>query len=84
MGCWERRSHQIATTPAATQPFTAVDLTGPIAILVGEEKYGLSRFWLDQADLSVLIPMAGKVNSLNVSVSAALLVYEAVKQRMGR
>jgi tRNA G18 (ribose-2'-O)-methylase SpoU len=34
--------------------------------------------------LSVLIPMAGKVNSLNVSVSAALLVYEAVKQRMGR
>jgi TrmH family RNA methyltransferase len=74
----------VATTPAATQPFTAVDLTGPIAILVGEEKYGLSRFWLDQADLSVLIPMAGKVNSLNVSVSAALLVYEAVKQRMGR
>ncbi len=74
----------VATTPAATQPYTAVDLTGPIAILVGEEKYGLSRFWLDQADLSVLIPMAGKVNSLNVSVSAALLVYEAVKQRMGR
>ncbi len=71
----------VATTPAASQPFTAVDLTGPIAILVGEEKYGLSKFWLEQADMSVLIPMAGKVNSLNVSVSAALLVYEAVKQR---
>lgn len=73
----------VATTPSATRPFTAVDLTGPIAILVGEEKYGLSDFWLGQADLSVLIPMAGKVNSLNVSVSAALLVYEAVKQRAG-
>lgn len=76
-----RRIALVATTPAATQPFTDVDLTGPIAILVGEEKYGLSDFWLSQADLSVLIPMIGKVNSLNVSVSAALLVYEAVKQR---
>lgn len=71
----------LATTPAATQSFTDLDLTGPLAILVGEEKYGLSRFWLEQADVRALIPMSGKVNSLNVSVSAALLVYEAVKQR---
>ncbi len=84
------RQHQIqvvATTPnpgpdgVLPLDFTQADLTQPIAILVGTEKYGLSEFWLTQADVRVRIPMLGRVNSLNVATSAALLMYEAVKQR---
>ena len=77
----------VATTPnpgpdgSLPQDFTETDLAQPVAILVGTEKYGLSDFWLNQADLRVRIPMLGRVNSLNVATSAALLIYEAVKQR---
>ena len=71
----------VASTPAAQQPYTREDLRGPLAIAVGTEDEGLTEFWLDQADAKVLIPMIGKVNSLNVSIAAALIVYEAVRQR---
>jgi len=71
----------VAATPAATQDFTQVDLRQPIAIAVGEERNGLSDTLLNAADIQVRIPMHGRVNSLNVSVSAAVLMYEAVKQR---
>lgn len=76
----------VATTPNPINGkpplvFTRFDYRAPCAILVGEEKYGLSDFWLRQADAAVRIPMAGRVNSLNVSVSAALVLYEAVRQR---
>jgi TrmH family RNA methyltransferase len=78
------RSRQIqvlAATPSAQRFYTEVDMTGPSAIVVGTEDEGLSDFWLDNADQKVLIPMRGRVNSLNVSIAAALLVYEAVRQR---
>ena len=76
----------LATTPNpinGKEPayYTQVDLTQPVAIVVGEEKNGLSDLWLKQADAPIKIPMTGKINSLNVSISAALCVYEAVKQR---
>ena len=71
----------VAATPAASRAYTAVDLTGPVAIAVGTEDEGLTPAWLAQADLAVRIPMAGRVNSLNVSAAAALLIYEAVRQR---
>jgi RNA methyltransferase, TrmH family len=71
----------VAATPQATALFTAVDMRGPLAIAVGGEKPGLSRAWIEQADVVVKIPMIGRVNSLNVSIAAALLVYEALKQR---
>lgn len=77
----ERHIKIVAAAPAAAHDFTALDLSGPLAIVVGAEKTGLTRRWLDQADLQVRIPMAGRVNSLNVSVAAALLVYEALRQR---
>ena len=48
---------------------------------MGEEKYGLSDFWLKNADVAVKIPMFGRINSLNVATSAALVIYEAVRQR---
>ena len=71
----------VATTPAATETYTQVDLTGPVAIIMGSEAEGLSRDWLAAADKQVQIPMNGAVDSLNVSVATALLLYEAVRQR---
>jgi TrmH family RNA methyltransferase len=52
-----------------------------VAIVVGAEREGVSAAWLDDADEAVAIPMFGRVNSLNVSIAAALLLYEAVRQR---
>ena len=71
----------LAATPSAEEEYTRQDLRGPLAIVVGTEAEGLSDFWLSQADMRVKIPMMGKVNSLNVSVSTALIVYEAIRQR---
>jgi TrmH family RNA methyltransferase len=71
----------LAATPSASTPYFNVDMRLPTAIAVGTEDEGLSDFWMDNADLKVNIPMMGKVNSLNVSVSTALIVYEAVRQR---
>lgn len=77
----ERLVRIVAATPQATVSYTGADLRGPVAIAVGEEKYGLSQFWLDHADIRVRIPMVGRVNSLNVATATALLVYEVVRQR---
>jgi TrmH family RNA methyltransferase len=71
----------IASTPDTDMLYTAPDLTRGSALFVGTEKYGLTDFWLAKAHAKVRIPMAGKVNSLNVATSAALLLYEAVRQR---
>jgi TrmH family RNA methyltransferase len=71
----------VAATPAADTLYTAVDLTGPIALAVGSEAWGLSEAWLAAAGRRVRIPMAGAVDSLNLSASAALLMYEVVRQR---
>ena len=60
---------------------TDVDYTGPVAIAVGAEKYGLTDEVLERATHRVRIPMAGKANSLNVATSAAIVIYEAVRQR---
>jgi TrmH family RNA methyltransferase len=74
----------VATTPAATTLYTAADLTGPVAVVMGSEAWGLSETWLAAADVRVRIPMAGQVDSLNLSAATALLVYELVRQRGGR
>ncbi len=71
----------VAATPQARADYTKQDLRGPLAIAVGTEDKGLTDFWMRQADARVKIPMLGKVNSLNVSIATALLVYEAVRQR---
>lgn len=80
---WLRRHNIaiVAATPQATAVYTDANLAGAVAIAVGEEKYGLSDVWLQEADVEVRIPMTGHVNSLNVATAAALLVYEAVRQR---
>jgi TrmH family RNA methyltransferase len=73
--------HIIATTPEATQVYTALDMTGPIAIVMGSEAHGLSATWLTAAHEQAAIPMVGSVDSLNLSVSTSLLLYEVVRQR---
>jgi TrmH family RNA methyltransferase len=71
----------LAATPSASTPYFSVDMREPVAIAVGTEDKGLTDFWMERADVKVKIPMTGRVNSLNVSVSTALIVYEAVRQR---
>ena len=77
----EHRIDILAATPQAEEEFTQQDLSGPLAVIVGTEDKGLSDYWLQKADLKVKIPMVGKVNSLNVSIATALIVYEAKRQR---
>ena len=57
------------------------DFKGDIAIIIGSEGFGMSRLVKENTDLLVKIPMKGKVTSLNASVSAGIIMYEAVKQR---
>lgn len=73
----------IATSPQADVIYTKANLVGPVAVVMGSEAQGLTPTWLDAADIQVTIPMLGKVDSLNLSVSAALLIYEVVRQRAG-
>ena len=66
----------------ATDGYTDVDLTLPTAIVLGAEGSGLRRLVSDRCDRLVRIPMAGAVSSLNVSVAAGVVLYEAVRQRV--
>ena len=68
-----------ATTPAATQAHSDVDLTQPCALVVGSESTGLTGEWFDREQ--ILIPMTGTIDSLNASVSAGIVLFEAVRQR---
>ncbi|MEZ0396209.1 MAG: RNA methyltransferase [Anaerolineales bacterium] len=77
----QRGVRLLAATPQAETLHFEADWRGPVCLAVGAEDEGLTNFWLENADLRVKIPMAGKVNSLNVSVSAAIILYEAVRQR---
>lgn len=77
----ERDVPVVATTPEADVEHTGVDLTGRVAVAVGSEKYGLSEWALDRSRRRVRIPMVGRANSLNVATSAAIVIYEAVRQR---
>lgn len=58
------------------------DLKGPTAIVIGSEGSGMSRLVAETCDFTVSIPMKGKINSLNASAAAAILLYEAVRQRL--
>lgn len=80
----ERRIRTVATTPAAAQLYSDADLRGPLAVVMGSEQYGLSEFWLKQADTPVRIPMAGHADSLNVAMATTITLFEAVRQRSNR
>lgn len=71
----------VATTPDGDRAHFATDLTGPTAVVVGSEQYGLSSAWLEAADARVVIPMPGSVDSLNAAMAAGIVVFEALRQR---
>lgn len=71
----------VVTTPEADLLYTNVDLTGRVAVAVGAEKHGADAALLEAAAYRVRIPMQGKANSLNVAASAAVVLFEAVRQR---
>ena len=71
----------MGTFPDAKDVYTKADLKGPLAVVLGTEDEGLSPFWQRHCDKKVNIPMAGQADSLNVSVTAAIVVYEALRQR---
>lgn len=77
-----RRGTAIAiTSPDASLPWHRADLTQDVALVVGPEQLGLSRSWLEAADLALVLPMVGEVDSLNAATTAAIVLYEAVRQR---
>lgn len=71
----------VAASPEGKQTYFLTDLKGPIAFVLGAEDQGLSDFWLKEADVRVFVPMRGKADSLNVSSTAAILAYEALRQK---
>lgn len=80
----ERKIQIVAATPSASNVFTEVDLSGPIAIAMGTEQLGLSPLWMTEADIQVRIPMNGVADSLNVAMATTLLLYEAQRQRKNK
>ena len=82
---WLKEHHIqiLAATPQAKVEHTQIDYTKPYAIVLGSEDKGVSPVWLDAADFKIKIPMQGQVDSLNVSTAAAIILYEALRQRRG-
>ena len=71
----------VSATEKATTLYTRADMNLPLAIVMGSEDKGISSSVLQLSDEQVKIPLFGKIASLNVSVAAALMIYEAVRQR---
>lgn len=70
-----------AATPFGKMLYTDADLSGPVAIVMGSEQYGLSDLWMHGADYRVRIPMMGRADSLNVATATTLMLFEVVRQR---
>ncbi|NAS11378.1 TrmH family RNA methyltransferase [Poritiphilus flavus] len=77
----EKKIGIYAAALSASIPYHQVDFTGPSAIAVGTESTGLTATWLQNADQNIIIPMQGEIDSMNVSVSAAIIIFEAKRQR---
>lgn len=71
----------VAATEKAPDNYTQASLFGPIALVMGSEEDGIEQQILQMADKQVQIPILGKIESLNVSVAAGLLMYEVIRQR---
>ncbi|HEY3333982.1 MAG TPA: RNA methyltransferase [Candidatus Limnocylindrales bacterium] len=78
------RVRVLAARVGAAIPYTDADLRGPVALVLGSEAEGLTDAWTGQDVTAVSLPMLGVADSLNVSVTAAVLLYEARRQRGAR
>ena len=72
----------VGTDEEADQPLYAVDMKRPLALVLGAEGSGMRRLTRDKCDFLVRIPMAGHIPSLNVSVAAGIVLFEALRQRV--
>jgi TrmH family RNA methyltransferase len=78
------KNHHIQILTAQLQDsrlYYDIDMKKPTAIIMGTESTGLTQTWREAADAHIRIPMLGQIDSLNVSVSTAILLFEAVRQR---
>ncbi len=73
----------VGTSDQAQRRLYEIDLTGPLAVVLGSEGKGLRRLTAEKCDFLVSLPMSGSVESLNVSVAAGVCLYEAIRQRTG-
>ena len=71
----------VGTSLENAKPYTEVDFTIPIALIVGNEEKGIRKLTADKCDFLVKIPMTGKLQSLNVSVATGILLFEVLRQR---
>jgi len=77
----EKNLHTIAATPQADTLYHTIDYRQPTALIIGSEHQGLPEKWHSTAKTKIKIPMQGQMDSLNASCSAAILTYEALRQR---
>jgi len=77
----EKNINLYAATLQASQRYDLVDFTAAAAIAVGTEATGLTQEMRDAATAGIIIPMQGAIDSMNVSVSASILIFEAKRQR---
>jgi TrmH family RNA methyltransferase len=70
-----------ATSLEASVNYTSIDFRNACAIVLGAESTGLSKFWITNSDQKIIIPMRGKIDSMNVSNAAAIIIFEALRQR---
>lgn len=78
------KKNNIAMYGAALQasvPYHSIDFNSPSAIVVGTEASGLSDEWMESTSRNIIIPMQGEIDSMNVSVAAGILIFEAKRQR---
>lgn len=71
----------VTNLSSRAKDFRDIDYTQPTAIILGQERYGATAEAIELADADIIVPMVGMVQSLNVSVAAALILYEAQRQR---
>lgn len=71
---------RVGTRPDAARPYDELDLRGPVAVVLGSEAHGLRSHLDGELDHVVTVPMAGRIESLNVAVTGAVLCFEAVRQ----
>jgi TrmH family RNA methyltransferase len=79
--CRDQKIRTFGTALTATKFYHDTDFRQPAAIIMGSEANGLSQAWLEQSDELIKIPMMGKIDSMNVSASAAIVIFEAKRQR---
>ena len=79
--CNKHKVRTVAASPFASDYHFNADLRGPICCVLGSEAFGLSEFWESNSHSLVKIPMNGVCDSLNVSVAAAVIIYESLRQQ---